>query len=76
MNYEIVGGKAIEVVLGKKSGRYSILLKSWEKGWPLPSEEQAAQMLTQIKKIAEDNKRWLAEEEFKKIYSSAMGEKK
>jgi chromate transport protein ChrA len=33
-------------------------------------------MLTQIKKIAEDNKRWLTEEEFKKIYSSVMGEKK
>ncbi len=76
LNYEIVGGKAIEVVLGKKSGRYSILLKSWEKGWPLPSEEQASQMLTQIKKIAEDNKRWLTEEEFKKIYSSVMGDKK
>jgi isopropylmalate/homocitrate/citramalate synthase len=76
LNYEIVGGKAIDVVLGKKSGRYSILLKSWEKGWPLPSEEQASQMLTQIKKIAEENKRWLTEEEFKKIYSSTMGEKK
>ncbi len=76
LNYEIVGGKPIEIVLGKKSGRYSILLKSWEKGWSLPSEEQASQMLTQIKKIAEDNKRWLTEEEFKKIYSSVMGEKK
>jgi 2-isopropylmalate synthase len=76
LNYEIVGGKPIEVVLGKKSGRYSMLLKSWEKGWTLPSEEQASQMLTQIKKIAEDNKRWLTEEEFKKIYSSVMGEPK
>ena len=76
LNYEIVGGKPIEIVLGKKSGRYSILLKSWEKGWALPSEEQASQMLTQIKKIAEDNKRWLTEEEFKKIYSSVMGEAK
>jgi len=76
LNYEIVGGKPVEVVLGKKSGRYSILLKAWEAGWPLPSEEQATAMLTQIKKIAEENKRWLTEEEFKKIYHEVMAAKK
>ena len=45
LNYEIVGGKAIDVVLGKKSGRYSIMLKSWELGLPQPSEAQATEML-------------------------------
>jgi len=75
LNYEIVGGKAIEVVLGKKSGRYSIMLKAWEAGLALPSEEQASAMLTRIKKISEDNKRWLTEEEFRKIYSEVMREK-
>jgi len=76
LNYEIVGGKAIDVVLGKKSGRYSIMLKAWENKLPLPSEEQATAMLNQIKKISEDNKRLVSEEEFKKIYSQVMGGKK
>jgi len=75
LNYEIVGGKAIDVVLGKKSGRYSIMLKAWEAKLPLPSEEQATAMLNQIKKISEDNKRLVGEEEFKKIYAQVMGGK-
>jgi len=72
LNYEVVGGKAIDVVLGKKSGRYSIMLKSWEAGLPLPSEEQASAMLNQIKDISEKNKRLVTEEEFKKIYAQVM----
>ncbi len=75
LNYEVVGGKAIDVVLGKKSGRYSIMLKAYELGIPMPSEEQATAMLNQIKKISEDNKRLVSEEEFKKIYSQVMGAK-
>jgi len=73
LNYEIVGGKAIEVVLGKKSGRYSIMLKSWELGLAQPSEAQAGEVLNQIKKISEDNKRLVSEEEFRKIYGAVMG---
>ena len=76
LNYEVVGGKAIDVVLGKKSGRYSIMLKSWEAGLPLPSEEQASAMLNQIKDISEKSKRLVTEEEFKKIYAQVMGGKK
>jgi methanogen homocitrate synthase len=75
LNYEIVGGKAVDVVLGKKSGRYSIMLKAWEAQLPLPSEEQASAMLNQIKKISEENKRLVSDEEFKKIYSQVMGGK-
>ncbi len=73
LNYEIVGGKEIEVVLGKKSGRYSIMLKSWELGLAQPSEAQAGEMLNRIKKISEDNKRLVSEEEFRKIYGAVMG---
>jgi len=73
LNYEIVGGKPIEVVLGKKSGRYSIMLKAWEAGLPQPSEEQASEMLTRVKKISEEHKRWLTVDEFKEIYSEVMG---
>ena len=72
LNYEIVGGKAIDVVLGKKSGRYSIMLKSWELGLEQPTEAQSTVMLNQIKKISEDNKRLVTEEEFKKIYAKVM----
>jgi methanogen homocitrate synthase len=75
LNYEIVGGKAIEVVLGKKSGRYSIMLKAWESGLPQPSEEQASEMLNRVKKISEDHKRWLTDGEFREIYSEVMSRK-
>ena len=75
LNYEIVGGKAVDVVLGKKSGRYSIMLKAWESNLPLPSEDQASAMLNQIKKISEDHKRLVSNEEFKKIYTQVMGGK-
>ena len=75
LNYEIVGGKAIDVVLGKKSGRYSIMLKSWELGLPQPSEAQATEMLQQVKKISEDNKRLVSIDEFKKIYNAVMSGK-
>ena len=49
------------------------MLKSWELGLPQPSEEQAGEMLNQIKKISEDNKRLVSEEEFRKIYGAVMG---
>ena len=75
LNYEIVGGKAIDVVLGKKSGRYSIMLKSWELGLAQPTEAQATEMLNRIKQISEDNKRLVTEEEFKRIYAATMGAK-
>ena len=75
LNYEIVGGKAIDVVLGKKSGTYSINLKSWELGLAQPSKEQAAEILNQIKKISEDNKRLVSIEEFKKIYGAVTSTK-
>jgi len=72
LNYEIVGGKAIEVVLGKKSGRYSIMLKAWELGLPQPSEEQAAQMVNRVKEISEAERRLVTEDEFKKIYAELV----
>ncbi|MCG6538416.1 MAG: hypothetical protein L7F78_27800, partial [Syntrophales bacterium LBB04] len=75
LNYEIVGGKAIEVVLGKKSGRYSLMLKSWELGLAEPTEAQAAEMLSQIKKISEDNMGLGTEEEYKGIHAAVMNAK-
>lgn len=69
----MVGKKAATVVLGKKSGRHSVLLKAWEFGLPMPSEEQASEMVVQMKRLSEEKKRWLSEEEFKNIYYQVMG---
>ncbi|MBI2907190.1 MAG: 2-isopropylmalate synthase [Chloroflexi bacterium] len=70
--FELIGKKSGVVVLGKKSGRFSAMIKSWEQGWAIPSEEQASQMLVKIKKLSEDKKRWLTDEEFKVIYNDVM----
>lgn len=48
------------------------MLKTWEMGLPQPTEVQAAEMLNQIKKISEDNKRLVTEDEFKSIYTAMV----
>ena len=60
-------GKAIEVALGKKSGRYSVLLKAWELDLPEPTEAQAGAILDRIKAISEAEKRLVSDEEFHQI---------
>ena len=74
LNYELVGDKAAEVVLGKKSGKYSIMLKAWEFGLTMPSDEQIPEILARVKRLSEEHKRWLTDDEFKKIYSDVTGE--
>ena len=75
LNYELVGEKsAAEVVLGKKSGKYSIMLKAWEFGLSMPSDEQIPEILARVKLLSEEHKRWLTDDEFKKIYSDVTGE--
>jgi hypothetical protein len=39
---------------------------------PQPTEAQATEMLNRIKKISEDNKRLVTEEEFKTIYAAVV----
>jgi isopropylmalate/homocitrate/citramalate synthase len=72
-NYETVGGKAAEVVLGKKSGKASILFKMWELNLPTPPEEQISEMLERVKRYGIQKKRWLKEDEFRKIYTDITG---
>lgn len=72
LNYEVVGGKGIILVLGKKSGRHSIMLKALELGLPVPSEEQSSEMLSQVKDLSIEKKRLLTDEEFKEIYNRVM----
>ena len=76
LNYEIVGGNpasATDVVLGKKSGKYSIMIKVWQFGLLMPSKEQISEILKQVKCISEEKKRWLTDDEFKKVYSDVTG---
>ena len=73
LNYEVVGGASATVVLGKKSGRYSIMLKCWSMGLSLPSEDQCGEMLSQVKALSIQEKRLVRDEEFGKIYDRTMG---
>lgn len=72
LTFEMVGKRSGIVVLGKKSGRFSAMIKAWEQGWQVPSEEEASKMLVKIKKLSEDKKRWLTDEEFRDIYQDVM----
>ena len=61
------------MVLGKKSGKYSIMLKTLEFKLPMPTDEQNREILAQVKRMSEEKKRWLSDDEFKKIYSDVTG---
>ncbi len=74
-NNEVVGNKIYTLVLGKKSGRFGIMLKAQELGWPMPSEKQAYQMLDQVKSLSIKKKGLITDDEFKQIYQQVMGSK-
>ena len=71
-NFEVVGGKDVTLVLGKKSGRHSILLKSMELGLDLPSDEQVSDMLSQVKNLSVERKGLVTDDEFRQIYQEVM----
>jgi isopropylmalate/homocitrate/citramalate synthase len=73
-NYQVVGGKPVELVLGKMSGKYSIAFKSWELGLTIPSDEATTEILTQIKSISQREKRLVTEEEFRSIHETVTAE--
>lgn len=60
-------GKSGEVVLGKKSGKASILYKLGELGLGEASDEDAAEMLALVKQAGIDKRDILSEGEFRKI---------
>jgi isopropylmalate/homocitrate/citramalate synthase len=69
-NYQVVGGKAVELVLGKMSGKYSIAFKAWQLGLTIPSEEATTEILSQIKSISQREKRLVTEEEFRAMHET------
>jgi len=72
---EQVGGGGTTVILGKKSGRYSMMLKALEFGWPIPEQEEAYKMLDQVKALSNKKKGPVDDDEFKEIYDQVMGQK-
>ena len=48
------------------------MLKALELGLSLPSEEEASSMLAQVKRLSEDQKRLVSEDEFKEIYFNVI----
>jgi len=70
---EQVGGGGTTILLGKKSGRYSMLFKAEEFGLPEPSQEEAYKMLDQVKALSNKKKGPVDDDEFKEIYHQVMG---
>ncbi|HYB04484.1 MAG TPA: hypothetical protein VED17_08480 [Nitrososphaerales archaeon] len=60
-----------EIVLGKKSGKYSILYHLRKKGIEA-SDEQTNEMLAKVKQLSMDKKNLLTDEEFNQIVRSVM----
>ncbi len=70
---EQVGGGGVTILLGKKSGRYSMLFKAEEFGLPEPSQEEAYKMLDQVKALSNKKKGPVDDDEFKQIYHQVKG---
>lgn len=68
---EFVGNKQ-NLVLGKKSGNYSIALKLREMG-KTATDPQLDEMLVKIKKLSVDNKRAVTQKEFEDIVKATLG---
>jgi methanogen homocitrate synthase len=70
LNLGVLGRETkTKIILGKKSGRRSIMLKAKELGLPMPTEEKAYKMLYKVKQLSIDKKGIVTEEEFKRIYN-------
>ncbi|MFC1897381.1 LeuA family protein [Chloroflexota bacterium] len=70
---EAVGGGGVNIILGKKSGRYSMMFKAEEFGLPIPEQEDAYKMLEQVKALSNKKLGPLTDDEFKEIYHNVMG---
>jgi methanogen homocitrate synthase len=69
-NYQVVGGKAVELVLGKMSGKYSIAFKAWQLGLAIPSDEANAEILSQVKSLSQREKRLVTDDEFRAMHEA------
>ena len=60
------------MLLGTKSGTYSIFHKAWELGLAAPEQDVAQKLLAKIKGLSRRAKRAISEEEFRHIYAEVM----
>ncbi len=67
-----IGQEDVHIVLGKKSGLPSIMIKAEELGLPEPTEEQALEILAKVKNFAIENKRILTNEEFEEMAKGVL----
>ncbi len=74
LNFELLGAKAYEVVMGKKSGAYSVLVKARDLGLPEPDRETAGKILAEVKALSIREKRAVTDEEFRAMYKSVVAE--
>jgi isopropylmalate/homocitrate/citramalate synthase len=51
------------------------MLKALEFNLPMPSESQNQEILGRVKKLSEQEKRCISDDEFKRLYSEVMGTK-
>ena len=73
LNLEIIGRKIkTQTVLGKKSGRRSIMLKAKELGLLIPADKEAYKMLRRVKQLSIEKKGLVTDEEFKQIYHEIL----
>lgn len=62
-----LGFDGVKIVLGKGSGKASVIYKLEALGLEIPSEEKISQILEKVKVFSEEKKRLLTDEEFKSI---------
>lgn len=67
LNPKYLGFEKVNIALGKGSGKPSITTQLQELGLDIPSDEKIMRILEKVKLLAEDKKRLLTKEEFKKI---------
>ncbi len=72
LNLEMIGRAPVELVIGKKSGRQSMRLKAYLLKMEDPGDDKATEMLGQVKRLSEDKKGEVTDDEFRKIYSEVM----
>lgn len=67
-------GRSGEVVLGKKSGKASVMYKANELGLDEPTDEEAAEILAQVKQKGIEKRNILTDEEFREIVAGVRAE--
>ncbi len=73
LNFGLLGLSEYKVVMGKKSGTYSVLVKARDLGLGEPDREAANRVLAEVKAISIRDKRSITDDEFKEIYQRIVG---